>query len=181
MENIGGEQFELVGAEIVNIEPAGTGDRVCVDTSSLMEMGEGMLVGSQSDGLFLVHSETLESEYVDSRPFRVNAGAVHAYIQAPGGETNYLSELESGDEVLIINNKGEASTATIGRVKIERRPMLLIEAVYEDRKFKTLLQNAETINLMDIEGNPISVSDLEEGDEVLLYPQEGGRHFGTKV
>ncbi len=181
LETIGGEKFELVPSEITKIEPAGMGDRVCVDTSSLMKIGEGMLVGSQSNGLFLVHSETLESEYVDSRPFRVNAGAVHAYIQVPEGRTKYLSELESGDEVLVVNSEGEADTATVGRVKIERRPMLLIETEYKDRKYKTLLQNAETINLVNKDGDPVSVSDLEVGDEILLFPQEGGRHFGAQV
>ncbi len=181
LKKIGGEKFELVSGKITKIEPAGMGDRVCVDTSSLMEIGEGMLVGSQSNGLFLIHSESLESEYVDSRPFRVNAGAVHAYIQVPGGRTKYLSELESGDEVLIVNCEGEANTATVGRVKIERRPMLLIEAEFENQKYKTLLQNAETINLVNKDGDPVSVSDLEVGDEILLYTQKGGRHFGAQV
>ncbi len=181
LEKIGGERFELVPSEITKIEPAGMGDRVCVDSTSLMKIGEGMLVGSQSNGLFLIHSETLESEYVESRPFRVNAGAVHAYIQIPGGRTKYLSELESGDEVLVVHAEREASTAIGGRVKIERRPMLLIEAEHEGRKYKTLLQNAETINLVSKDGDPISISDLEVGDEILLYPQEGGRHFGAQV
>lgn len=39
-----------------------------------------MLIGSYSKSLFLVHSESLESEYVASRPFRVNAGPVQAYV-----------------------------------------------------------------------------------------------------
>ncbi len=181
LEELGKEKFELVSAEVTKIEPTGMGDRACVDTASLMDIGEGMLVGSQSSGLFLVHSETLESEYVESRPFRVNAGAVHAYIQVPGGETKYLSEIESGDDVLIVNSEGEAETATVGRVKIERRPMLLVEAEYEGQKIKTLLQNAETINLVNREGEPVSVSDLKTGDEILVYLQEGGRHFGSQV
>lgn len=181
LEELGTEKFELVSGEVTKIEPAGMGDRACVDTTSLMKIGEGMLVGSQSNGLFLVHSETLESEYVASRPFRVNAGAVHAYIQAPEGKTRYLSELESGDRILIVNSEGEANTATVGRVKIERRPMLLIEVEHEGRKIRTLLQNAETINLVGSEGEPISVSELEVGDEVLINLQEGGRHFGAQV
>lgn len=181
MKELGSEEFDLTACEITNIEPAGMGDRACIDTSSLMEIGEGMLVGSQSNGLFLVHSETLESEYVEARPFRVNAGAVHAYIQTPEGKTKYLSELKSGDEVLIVNSEGRTNSATVGRVKIERRPMLLIEAEHEGRKIKTLLQNAETINLVDKDGNPVSVSELEPGDEVLVNLQEGGRHFGSQV
>ncbi len=181
IEEMGGEEYDLVPGEISKIEPAGMGDRACVDTSSLMKIGEGMLVGSQSNGLFLVHSETLESEYVEARPFRVNAGAVHAYIQVPGGKTKYLSELESGDEVMIVNSEGKANPATVGRVKIERRPMLLVEAEYDDQKIKTLLQNAETINLVQENGEPISISELEVGDKVLINVQEGGRHFGAQV
>ena len=50
--------------------------RVCVDLCSNMVPGEGMLVGSFARGLFLVHSECAESAYINSRPFRVNAGPV---------------------------------------------------------------------------------------------------------
>ena len=70
------------------------GDRVCVDTCTNMGPGEGMLVGNSSGGLFLVHAESLENPYVAPRPFRVNAGPVHAYIRVPGGKTKYLGELE---------------------------------------------------------------------------------------
>lgn len=175
------EKFELVPAKITRVAPAGMGDRACVDTSSLMKVGEGMLVGSQANGLFLIHSESLSSEYVEARPFRVNAGAVHAYIQVPGGKTRYLSELQAGDEVLIVDTKGKASTATVGRVKIERRPMMLIEAEWEGLKIKTLVQNAETINMVGEDGTPIPATELESNDKVLAYVQKGGRHFGVKV
>jgi len=50
--------------------------RVCVDLCSLLAPGEGLLVGSFAGGLLLVHSECLESAYINSRPFRVNAGPV---------------------------------------------------------------------------------------------------------
>lgn len=180
-EELAAEKLELVAAKVTKVEPAGMGDRACVDTTSLMNLGEGMLVGSQSSGLFLVHSETLSSEYVEARPFRVNAGAVHAYLQAPGGKTKYLSELQGGDEVLVVNTEGEASTAIVGRVKIERRPMLLVEAEWEGQKFKTLAQNAETINLVGEDGDPHPVTELEPGDEVLIHAEKGGRHFGVKV
>ena len=65
-----------------------TGDRVCIDTTSMMVPGEGMLIGSYSKAMFLVHSESLESEYVASRPFRVNAGPVQA-CYGPGNKTRY--------------------------------------------------------------------------------------------
>ena len=176
-----GERLELVSAKITRVEQAGTGDRVCVDTASLLSIGEGLLVGSQSSGLFLVHSETLESEYVAARPFRVNAGAVHAYVLAPGGKTKYLSELQAGEKVLAVNHRGEGREVVVGRVKIEKRPLLLIEAKAQGETFRTLLQNAETINLVTPEGKPISVVKLKPGDEVLIYVKKIGRHFGMEV
>ncbi len=139
------------------------------------------MVGSQANGLFLVHAETLSSEFVESRPFRVNAGAVHAYVRLPKEKTKYLSELGAGDEVLIVNANGKARVGVIGRVKIERRPLLLVEAEREGETYKTLLQNAETINLVGKDSKPISVAKLKPGDEVLLYVERAGRHFGTKV
>jgi 3-dehydroquinate synthase II len=181
LESLATEKLELVPVKVTTVKPAGMGDRACIDTTSLMKVGEGMLVGSQANGLFLVHSETLASEYVEARPFRVNAGAVHAYVQAPGGKTKYLSELQAGDDVLIVNAQGETRAGVIGRVKIERRPMLLVEAELEGQKVKTLVQNAETINLVEKDGKPISVSELKPGDVVLAHVERGGRHFGVKV
>jgi 3-dehydroquinate synthase II len=95
-----------------------------VDTCSQMEHGQGMLVGNSSAGLFLVHAESVENPYVAPRPFRVNAGPVHAYIRVPGGKTRYLSELVAGDSVLCVDHQGRAQEAVVGRMKIERRPLL---------------------------------------------------------
>jgi hypothetical protein len=68
--------------------------------------------------------QCMESQYINSRPFRVNAGAVHAYVQAPGGKTAYLSELRSGSEVLVADAAGRTRTAVVGRCKVEVRPMV---------------------------------------------------------
>ncbi len=176
----GMEKIPLVKARVTKVKPVGMGDRVCVDTASLMIPGEGMLIGSQSNGLFLVHSESEESPYVAARPFRVNAGAVHAYIRV-GEKTRYLSELSSGDDVLIVDSEGETRPAVVGRVKIERRPLMLVEAEVEGTGIKTLLQNAETIKLVGSDGKPISVAALKDGDEVLVYFEAAARHFGIKI
>ncbi|MHA1271715.1 MAG: 3-dehydroquinate synthase II [Candidatus Helarchaeota archaeon] len=173
--------MELSVAKVIEKKEVGTGDRVCIDTCSLLKMGEGMLIGSQSRGLFLIHGETIETEFVASRPFRVNAGAVSAYILLPNGRTQYLSEIETGSEVLIINHEGICRTAIVGRSKIENRPMMLIKAEINGDILKTVVQNAETIRLVLKSGTPISVSKLEPGDEILVYYQKGGRHFGTFI
>ena len=175
------EQLELQWAEVTTIEQTGSADRVCIDTGSLMDHDEGMLVGSMSRGLFFVHAETAESPYVASRPFRVNAGAVHAYVRAPGGETRYLSELSSGDEVQIVDTDGSTREAIVGRAKIEKRPMFRVQAETEaSDRIETLLQNAETIKVHTREGRK-AVTELEVGDELLVYYEDTARHFGEAV
>jgi 3-dehydroquinate synthase II len=174
------ETLDLQHGEVLDVERAGMADRVCIDTGSLMEHDEGMLIGSMSRGLFFVHAETAESPYVASRPFRVNAGAVHAYVRTPDGGTKYLSELKSGDEVQVVDTEGNTREAIVGRVKIEKRPMFRVELQVGDDRIETLLQNAETIKVATSEGRT-AVTDLEEGDEMLLYYEDVARHFGEAV
>jgi 3-dehydroquinate synthase II len=175
------ETINLTELKIDRVVPVGMGDRVCVDTCTTMRPGEGMLVGNSSQALFLVHSESIENPYVAPRPFRVNAGPVHAYTMVSGGKTRYLSELKAGDEVVGVNAEGRVMSLLVGRVKIERRPLLLVEATGPNGPVSTILQNAETIRLVDIEGEAVSVVKIKPGDHVLGYVEEAGRHFGHKI
>ncbi|OIB57526.1 3-dehydroquinate synthase II [Natrialba sp. SSL1] len=175
------ESLDLQYAEVTDVEQIGSADRVCVDTGSLLEHDEGMLVGSMSRGLVFVHAETAESPYVASRPFRVNAGAVHAYVRTPEGGTKYLSELQSGDEVQVVDTNGNTREAIVGRVKIEKRPMFRVALETDDGDhIETLLQNAETIKVATGDGRK-AVTDLAAGDELLLYYEDTARHFGEAV
>ncbi len=176
-----GDRISLQAAEIVEISPVGMGDRVCVDSCTSMTMGQGMLVGNSSSALFLVHSESILNPYVTPRPFRVNAGPVHAYTRIPGGKTKYLSELSAGDQVLIVDFKGNTTTGIVGRLKIEKRPLMLVKAVIGDKEISSIVQNAETIRLTDPQGKALSVVSLVPGDKVLAAVEEGGRHFGLKI
>lgn len=173
-------KFELVTAKIVELKGIGTGARVCVDTCDLMKQGEGILVGCQSSGLFLLQAEVYDSPYVEKRPFRVNAGPISLYTFSSPTRTRYLSELKAGDEVLIVDREGKIRSTNVARVKIEWRPMVLVEAGYKGKPIKTIVQNAETIRFVTPEGSK-SVAELETGDKVLAYVVEGGRHFGTLV
>ncbi|MBW1985303.1 MAG: 3-dehydroquinate synthase II, partial [Deltaproteobacteria bacterium] len=168
-------------AEIIEIKPVGMGDRVCVDTCTSMAVGQGMLIGNSSSALFLVHAESISNPYVSPRPFRVNAGAVHAYIRVTGGKTKYLSELSSGDPVLIVDHQGKTETCIVGRLKIEKRPLMFIKAMVSDKEINTIVQNAETIRLTDPKGKAVSVVKLKTGDKVLVAVEEAGRHFGHKI
>jgi 3-dehydroquinate synthase II len=174
-------KMALTTAKILSIKPIGTGARVCVDTVDLMVPGEGMLVGCQSAGFFLVEAEVNENPYVQSRPFRVNAGAASHYTLTSLQNTRYLSELKAGDEVLIINREGKARITNVGRSKIEFRPLILIEAQADETKIKTILQNAETIRLVTPKASK-PVTEIKPNDEVLVHlAAKGGRHFGVSV
>jgi 3-dehydroquinate synthase II len=175
------ERVDLAVARVSDVTILGMGDRVCVDTCTNMEPGEGMLVGNTTEGLFLVHSESLENPYVAARPFRVNAGAVHGYVLRPGGKTSYLSELKAGDGVLVVRHDGRTAVAYVGRSKVERRPLLLVAAEVEAAGFSVVLQNAETIRLTASGGEARSVASLKKGDEVLVHVMGGARHFGMKI
>ena len=177
----GGSVIALETAEIEEIKPVGIGDRVCVDTCQNMSPGQGILTGNSSGALFLVQAETLSNPYVAPRPFRVNAGPVHAYARTPDGKTRYLSELGSGDQVLITDHRGKSSTGVVGRLKIEKRPLLLVAALAGKKRVSTILQNAETVRLTDPDGNSVSVAGLKNGDKVLVALEEAGRHFGMKI
>jgi 3-dehydroquinate synthase II len=172
---------DLVPFTISTIRPIGMGDRVCVDTCSMLTEGEGILVGNTSAALLLVQAETLENPYVNPRPFRVNAGAVHAYTLVPGDKTAYLSDLKAGDHVIAVTSEGMIRDAGVGRVKIEQRPLLLVEAESDGVKASLVLQNAETVRLVRPDGVPVSIVSLSPGDRVLGRRMESGRHFGIAV
>jgi 3-dehydroquinate synthase II len=175
-------RFPIKPARIVEIKDVGTGERVCVDTASMMGMGEGMLVGSRSNFMLLVHNESVGSSFTSPRPFRVNAGAVYCYTIAPDGKTRYLSEIESGSEVWVVNKEGAARRAVVGRSKIETRPLRMIRAEIDGETGTVILQNAETIRLITKDGKLLSVTEVKVGDEVLGYAKPAsGRHFGMEV
>jgi len=146
-----------------------------------MNLGEGMLGGNSSQALFLIHAESVENPFANTRPFRVNAGPVHAYIRLPEEKTKYLSEVRTGDEVLVVNFEGKSYPAVVGRAKVERRPLALVEAEEKGQTFSAILQNAETIRLTQANGKAVSLVDLKVGSEVLVYRETMGRHFGVKV
>lgn len=173
--------LDMAEAKIITTKPISNGARVCVDTCDMMSAGEGMLVGSQSAGLFLVEAEVHENPYVASRPFRVNAGSLSMYTLGNLETTRYLQEFKAGDEVVVVNREGKTRKTNVGRIKIEIRPLILVEAQVNGKIIKTILQNAETIRVVTPKDSK-PVTDLKPGDEVVVHlAAKGGRHFGISV
>ena len=80
-----------------------------------------------------------------------------------------------------IADSGKTRRGVVGRIKIEQRPLMLIEAKCGDNNYKVILQNAETIKLVGENGSVIPVTSLKEGDKILMSKMSGARHFGMKI
>ena len=165
--------------EVTKIQDLGLGDRVCVDTISNLKKGEGMLVGSAASLQVLIEAEIHEVGYVEPRPFRVNAGSVANYT-LNFEKTNYLSELKSGMTVMVVDKLGGTKKEHIARVKIEKRPLTLVELQKDKIKQTVILQNAETVNFVT-NTDSIPINKLKIGDKVLGHYSNSARHFGMKV
>eukprot|EP00172_Hildenbrandia_rubra_P002646 Plantae.Rhodophyta-Hildenbrandia_rubra.ctg3646.p1 GENE.Plantae.Rhodophyta-Hildenbrandia_rubra.ctg3646~~Plantae.Rhodophyta-Hildenbrandia_rubra.ctg3646.p1 ORF type:complete len:419 (+),score=75.87 Plantae.Rhodophyta-Hildenbrandia_rubra.ctg3646:3912-5168(+) len=173
--------LDLIEGTIRAVKVLGIGDRLCVDTCSILGENEGMLVGSTAGALGLVLAESVEVGYVPKRSFRVNAGPVSSYVLCEDGKTKYLEELSAGDVVVIVNQEGKTRSAVVGRVKIESRPLMLIEVEVDGEVGKIALQNAETVRMATNDKEWVSISKLKEGDAVLIRLETAARHMGLAI
>ena len=177
------ENREITSAEarILSLKSAGIGERVCIDLTRRINEGKGAATGSIYGKLCLVHGETISSEYVPNRPFRINAGAIHSYILMADGRTKYMSELEAGDEIAILSSSGSMEAAVIGRLKIELRPLLVVSFDISGKKGQTVVQQAETVRFVSPTGKIVSVTDAKAGDKITVFTDDRVRHIGIAL
>jgi 3-dehydroquinate synthase II/3-amino-4-hydroxybenzoic acid synthase len=178
-EEIG--KVELVKAKVVDVEHVGMGFRSCIDSTDIMKKNEGMIIGSTSNGGLLISSETHFLPYMELRPFRVNAGAVHSYVWAPGNMTSYITELKAGKRVLCVDTEGNTREVVVGRSKIEKRPLLKIEVEAGGVSINAIVQDDWHIRIFGGKGEPMNASTIKKGDELLAYVSPGARHVGIKI
>lgn len=174
-------KLNLVAAKVTSVEHIEMGTRACVDITSIMSKKEGMIIGSTSSGGLLVSSETHYLPYMVTRPFRVNAGAIHSYIFTLDDNTQYLSELHSGSLVMVVDKDGNTRPASVGRMKIEVRPLLKIEAKVNNITINTIVQDDWHIRIFGADGSVMNASTIKPGDQLLAYVCQGGRHVGLKI
>ncbi|MCP2163660.1 3-dehydroquinate synthase II family protein [Goodfellowiella coeruleoviolacea] len=174
--------LELATLTVDSVAHNGLGDRVCVDTCSHFEEDEGILVGSYSSGFVLCCSETHPLPYMPTRPFRVNAGALHSYVLGPDNRTNYLSELRSGSTVLAVRADGSTRRVVVGRAKLESRPLLTITAHSAEGVAVSLtVQDDWHVRVLGPGGKVRNVTELQRGDELLGYLATDKRHVGIPI
>jgi 3-amino-4-hydroxybenzoic acid synthase len=177
-----GEDLKLVELAVMRIAHVGMGERACIDTCTYLRKDEGILVGSQARGMLLCASETHPLPYMPTRPFRVNAGAIMSYTLTEGGHTRYLSELRAGSRALAVDVAGRTRVVTVGRTKIESRPLLSIDAVAADgRTVNAIVQDDWHVRVLGPDGVPLNSTALVEGDVVLGYLPTYDRHVGYPI
>ncbi|MEU1076536.1 MULTISPECIES: 3-amino-4-hydroxybenzoic acid synthase [unclassified Streptomyces] len=174
--------LNLVELEVRHTEHIGMGERACVDTCTYFREDEGILVGSHSKGMILCVSETHPLPYMPTRPFRVNAGAIHSYTLSKDERTNYLSELKAGSKVLAVDIKGQTRLVTVGRVKIESRPLISIDAVAPNgQQVNLILQDDWHVRVLGPGGVVLNSTELKPGDKVLGFLPSEDRHVGYPI
>jgi 3-amino-4-hydroxybenzoic acid synthase len=112
----------------------------------------------------------------------VNAGAIHSYTLSRDGRTHYLSELKSGSKVMAVDVKGQTRIVTVGRVKIESRPLISIDATSDDgRAVNLILQDDWHVRVLGPGGAVLNSTELKPGDRVLGYLPAEDRHVGYPI
>ena len=150
--------------------------------TTLISPTEGLLVGSTSQGGILCCPEVFFLPYMELRPFRVNAGAVHSYVYNSGNRTDYMTELRAGSPVTLVDLHGRTRKATVGRVKTEVRPLRLIEVEFPGNKtVNVIMQDDWHVRVFSEQGGPLNITELKPGDKVLGLVSEMGRHVGISV
>ncbi|MEU3406229.1 3-dehydroquinate synthase II family protein [Streptomyces sp. NPDC006670] len=174
--------LQLTELTVTATAHVGMGERACVDTATHFGEDEGLLIGSHSKGMILCVSETHPLPYMPTRPFRVNAGGIHSYTLGNNERTNYLSELKSGSRVTAVDIHGNTRLVTVGRVKIETRPLISIDAVGPDgRTANLILQDDWHVRVLGPGGVVLNSTELKPGDVVLGYLPTEDRHVGYPI
>lgn len=172
----------LVVLTVDAVTHAGIGERACVDTCTYLRQDEGMLVGSRAKGMVLCVSETHPLPYMPTRPFRVNAGAIMSYILTDHQRTGYLSELRAGSTVLAVSADGRTRRVTVGRVKIETRPLLSIDArTAAGEQVNLIVQDDWHVRILGPAGAVLNSTHLCPGDQILGYLPSAERHVGYPI
>jgi 3-dehydroquinate synthase II len=183
-------ELKLDYAEVTEVREVEMGKRVCVNTIMSFKPEEGILVGCMPYFMFLADAETKSNPFINTRDWRVNAGAACHYTLVPSNDPQkpsfgpkYLDDLKSGERVMAIDSNGKTRLVHVAATKTEYRPLTLIKAKYGDLEGTVYQQTAETVRLVS-ENSSIRVDKLKIGDKLKVYiskPEDSATHLGQHI
>ena len=110
------------------------------------------------------------------------AGAAPDGIAARDLAIALLTDLRAASAVLGVTTEGVARPLVVGRVKIEVRPLRLIEVVTDTgTELNVFLQDDWHVRVFGADGQPKNLTDIREGDRLTAFECEAGRHTGIKI
>ncbi|UOQ87213.1 3-dehydroquinate synthase II [Gracilibacillus salinarum] len=168
-------------AEIIKVESIGEGSRVCLDFVDALAPTEGILLGNTGHGYVFVLAENRSTDTYPARPFRINSGAIHHYALKSEDTTAYLAELQPGQVMSVYNAQGEIRQIAIGRVKVEKRPLMRVVAKVGDTEISATLQEADSVHVYAADEGEKQAITLQTGDRILVKLDQPGRHLGQKI
>lgn len=167
--------------EVISITEIGEGMRACIDFVDVLQPEDGVYVGNTGHGYIKVLSENRASDGYPSRPFRINCGAFHQYV-IQKDKTYYLHEIKPGESLYISDAKTEKSIP-VGRVKIEKRPLLRIECKHGEtgQIISATLQKSTSVHVLEETKGEACILDIKTGDKISCILDEPGRHLGEQI
>ena len=85
-------------------------------------------------------------------------------------------------QVMAVNTEGRGRAVSVGRKKMEIRPLLKIEVESKSgKRINVIVQDDWHIRILGPKGKVHNASAIKIGDELLAYFCEGGRHVGIKI
>jgi len=174
------EDKSLRLAKLLSIEKQGEGTRVCLDFIDALAADEGVLVGNTGHGYVLLLSENRVTATYPARPFRVNAGAIHHYLRLADDKVCYLSDVKAGMLVPVWTSGGTSRLVAIGRVKVEKRPMLRLSLDAGGVALSATLQDSDSIRFA-CPHHSLALPEISLDDHVLCQLDQPGRHIGERI
>ena len=92
-----------------------------------------------------------------------------------------IRDFLAGERTHAVSAGGRFREVVVGRVKVELRPLRLIEARHEDVTVNVFLQDDWHVRVMGDDGAPLNLTTVTPGTGLLGYVVEPGRHVGIKV
>lgn len=170
---------ELVNSSFISKEGFYEGKRILLDFMDNFDKDSCIFIGNTHSGFLPIASENHDGTNYRARSFRFNAGAIHQYVLVGESEVRYLDELQPGDKILVMCERGIYKQFPIARIKKEIRPFDKIKVLWDKINIEAVVQSNATVCLLTENGIK-SIEDFKNGDNVYALPWGTASHLGLK-